>query len=169
MLPELSRVGFDAKSTLHAFSGVTSDVSGSFSARLAAPGAEVAGDVRAQAGTLDTGLADRNREMYGVLDVERFPALAFHLASFTATSTDPRTLATTGTARGTLTVHGKSVDVSVPLRISVDDAKRVVVEGEVSVRLTDFGIPPPRKLVITVDDELRVWVALRARAVGAAP
>jgi polyisoprenoid-binding protein YceI len=168
VLPELSRVGFDAKSTLHDFSGVTSDVSGAFTARLSAPGREVTGEVRASATTLDTGLADRNTEMAGTLDSAKFPTLTFRLASFQAAQTDPKTLASTGTGRGTLTIHGVAREVSVPLRISVDDARRVVVEGEVTVRMTEFGVTPPRKVVITVDDAVKVWVALRARATGAA-
>ena len=42
-------------------------------------------------------------------------------------------------------------------------------EGELRLKLSDFGIEPPSKLgVISMQDEVLVWVSLRARPVGPA-
>ena len=49
----------------------------------------------------------------------------------------------------------------------VDEARRVVVEGEAPLRLTDYGVPVPSKLgLIGMEDEVKIWIALRARATG---
>lgn len=169
VVPSLSRLGFDAKSTLHDFSGVTSELSGGFVARLTQPGRGTTGELRARAATLDTGLAARNTELVATLDAERYPEIVVRIVGFEPTSTDPTTKASAGTARLGLTVHGVSRDLAMPVRVSLDESRRVVVEGEATVRMTDFGVVPPRKMgFVSVDDAVRVWVSLRARAVGAA-
>ena len=56
-----------------------------------------------------------------------------------------------------------------PLRVFVDASRRVVIEGEATIRLTDFGVRPPTRMgVISVEDTVKVWLSLRARATGTA-
>ena len=168
-MASLSRVGFDAKSTLHDFTGVTSETSGTFVATLARPGVGTTGHVEATAASIDTGVEDRNAEMRRILDVERFPAVTFDLASYEATTVDPKTGASTGTGRGRFTMHGVAHDLAMPLRISLDEGRRVVIEGETPIRMSDYGVLPPKKMgLITVTDEARLWVSLRARSLGKA-
>jgi hypothetical protein len=50
----------------------------------------------------------------------------------------------------------------------VDDSKRVIVEGEMPLKLSDYGVPVPSQLgLINMQDEVKIWVALQARALGA--
>jgi hypothetical protein len=56
-------------------------------------------------------------------------------------------------------------DVRVEVTAHTDESRRLVVEGETPLSLGDFGAPVPSKLgVISMDDEVRVWVSLRLRA-----
>ena len=73
----------------------------------------------------------------------------------------------TGKARGNLTLRGKSREVTMPVTVTVDASKRVGIEGELTILLTDFGIEPPSQLgMISVEDKLKLWISLRARTLG---
>jgi polyisoprenoid-binding protein YceI len=78
------------------------------------------------------------------LESERFPTAAFEL-------TEPLVLdgpvaagkAHAGEGRGRLTLHGTTRDVTIPLQ-GRWDGDTIQVTGRLPVRLTDFGIQPPR-------------------------
>jgi hypothetical protein len=54
-----------------------------------------------------------------------------------------------------------------PLKVVVDESMRLVVEGESPLKLSDFGVPVPSKLgLISMQDEVRIWISLRARVAG---
>jgi polyisoprenoid-binding protein YceI len=169
LVPSLSRVGFDAKSTLHDFSGACTNVEGEIQVALARPAAGCSGFVRASAAALETGLAERDDEMRKVLGVAEFAEIRFDWKSFEPGEVDAAALRVTGTAHGDLTIHGKTRAVSLPVRVAVDASRRLGIEGELHVKMSDFGVAPPKKLgLISVDDEVVVWIALRARLVGPA-
>ena len=169
ILPSLSRVGFDAKSTLHDFSGVTTKVDGKFSVNLAKAGEKPLGTITVEAKALDTGLADRDVDMKKYLGAEQFAALTFEWSGFTATSVDAKAMTVAGNASGKLTLRGKSRDVSMPVKVSVDASKRVAIDGELSIKMSDYAVAPPSQLgLIKVEDEVKIWIALRARLVGPA-
>ena len=171
ILPSLSRVGFDAKSTLHDFTGVTSDVRGEIDANLGAPGAAWTGTIRCKAAALTTGLEDRDTNMLEHLGAEEHPEITFQVARFVpdenGVDVDERTAR--GRVEGRMTIHGKSHDVAMPVEISVDESQRVVVSGQMPLRLPDYEVPVPNKLgLISMEEEVNVWIELRARATGAA-
>ncbi len=101
--------------------------------------------------------------------MKRFPSISFDLVSFEAATVDAKAVTATGTGKGRFTIHGVTLDVLIPLRISLDEGRRVVIEGEVPVQMSAYGVFPPKAMgVIAVDDRINVWVSLRARAVGRA-
>ena len=52
-----------------------------------------------------------------------------------------------------------------PVTAQLDEARRLVIEGEAALALSDFGISAPRKLgLISMEDRVNVWIRLRARA-----
>lgn len=167
ILPNLSRVGFDAKSTLHAFSGSTQKVAGELVANLARPEDGCNGTVTVDAAALDSGEAARDEDMRASLDVRGHPQLTFEWTGFRTDAADAAAMKTTGTVLGKLTVHGTTRALEMPVRLSVDASRRVTVEGEVEIRMSDYNVAPPRKLgVLTVEDTVRIWIALRARSLG---
>lgn len=170
IVPALSRVGFDAKSTLHDFSGVTSSVEGELVTDLAHPDAACGGNIRVRAASLDTGVADRDAEMRTRLAVAEHPELRFDWQSFEAREVDAAAMKLSGQARGVLTIRGVAREVAMPVTVSVDESKRVSIAGELRLRMSQFNVEAPSKLgLITVQDEVTLWIALRARSLGAAP
>ena len=95
--------------------------------------------------------------------------MTFEWSGFAATAVDAKAMTVAGTATGKLTIRGKSRDVSMPVKVSVDASKRVAIDGELSIKLSDYDVVPPSQLgVIKVEDELKLWIALRARLLGPA-
>ena len=169
VIGSLSRVGFDAKSTLHDFTGVTSSVSGEFSLALGRPELGCSGRIEVAAKTLKTGVDGRDEEMRAHLHAEENPTITFVLEDLVADAIDRDARTVSGTAVGTMTIAGHAESVRVPVTLSVDESRRVAVSGEHSFEMSTFGVEPPSQLgMIKVEDEVRVWLELRARAVGAA-
>lgn len=169
LLPALSRVGFDAKSTLHDFSGVTSAVRGAFVANFGDPASLWSGEIGCRAATLITGVEGRDEGLREHLDVQHHPEILFEISRFApdAQGSDPAHEQLHGQITGNMTIRGKTRELTMPVRIHVDEARRVVVEGEVPLRLTDYGVPVPSQLgLIGMEDEVKIWIALRARATG---
>ena len=167
LLPSLSRVGFDAKSTLHDFTGVTSKLSGTVTLNLSAPGADCRGAIHVDAAALDTGLAGRNDAMREHLATAQHGEIVFVFASMTDVTVDAEALRTLGTVHGKLTIRGQTHDIAMPVRLHVDDSRRVHAEGEAKVLLSAYGVPVPSQLgMIKMEDEVKVWIALQARSLG---
>jgi polyisoprenoid-binding protein YceI len=158
-----SRVGFDAESTLHDFSGATSDVSGWVEARLSDPAAGGRGRVVVRAATLRTGIDRRDAEMRERLDVERHPELRFDWTGFELEHLERATATLRGHALGTLTIRGVGRAVRVPVQVEVDPERQLRLTAELALKMSDFGVDPPRLLFVRVKDEVKVRVSLRLR------
>jgi len=166
VVAELSRVGFDAKSTLHDFTGVTSKVRGELRANLADPAGAWRGHIECDAATLVTGVDGRDATMREHLDTAHHPAIAFTLAAFEPDrdGIDSASQRCSGVATGRMTIRGVERDLRMPVKLHVDDGMRLCIDGQTSVRLPDFGVPVPSQLgLINMQDEVQIWIALRAR------
>ncbi|MFN0242426.1 MAG: YceI family protein [Planctomycetota bacterium] len=167
LVPTLSRVGFDARSTLHDFSGVTQRIEGELVVDLAHPERGCAGTIHVGAATLDTGSAGRDEEMRTRLDAVAHPLLTFDWRRFEPSAIDVAAQTLSGIAHGELTIRGATRACSMPVTVAVDASKRVTMRGETQVSLRTYGIEPPSQLgVISVEDEVRIWIALTARSLG---
>lgn len=167
VIGSLSRVGFDAKSTLHDFSGVTSKVEGTLTARLDRDDPQASAMIRAAAAVLKTGVDGRDEEMRKVLAVEEHPWIRFDLAGLTVSTSDPEARTYRGTAHGTFTIKGVTRELDVPVEISVDASRRLVVSGQATLELPDFGVEVPTVAgAISVEEQVKVWLSLRLRLLG---
>lgn len=169
VIASLSRVGFDAKSTLHDFSGVTSKVRGWLTTRLTGDDAHARGHVEAEVAGLKTGVEGRDEEMLKRLDAKTHPKIVFELSRLEAKQSDAKARTYSGLAHGAFQIHGKRKEVRVPVQIEVDRSRRLVAKGEVGLKLTDFGIEPPSVAgAINMENEIKVWLSLRLRSLGQA-
>ena len=165
VLGDLSRVGFDAKSTLHDFSGVSNKVSGSFRIDLAHPDKGISGSIAVVTDSLDTGLDGRDKAMLEHLGSEEYPEIKYVFESFTASSVDSKAQTVKGTVKGKMTIHGTTKPLEMEIAAHVDESRRLVIEGEVPLSREDYNVHVPGKLgVISTDDEVRIWIHLRSRA-----
>lgn len=164
IVPSLSRVGFDGVSTLHDFTGMTSAVAGGFELDLAHPGERPTGAIEAEARSLATADEDRDEAMYETIEASEHPKIRFEILSCRETAIDAAGRTVRAEVRGRMNLHGATREIAMPVRVSVDSGNRLLVEGEAPLLLSDFGIEAPSKLgVISMDDRIKIWVALRAR------
>jgi polyisoprenoid-binding protein YceI len=169
VVSSLSRVGFDAKSTLHDFTGVTQKLKGTWTADLAQPHVDPQGAITVDAASLDTGLPDRDTAMYEKLETSKHASITFAVVAFRATSVDAKAMKVTGVVRGRLGIHGVEREIEMPVKLAIDDARRLSVEGELVAKMSEWGLEPPSQLgMISVQDQVKIWIALRARSTGAA-
>ncbi|MBL8695250.1 MAG: YceI family protein [Planctomycetes bacterium] len=169
ILESASRVGFDAKSTLHDFSGACTKVRGELKACLGRPEEDCEGEIFAEAAALQTGLDDRDLEMRKHLDTAQHPNIRFEWLGFEPKSIEARGSKFAGDAKGKLTIRGVSREFVIPVQVSTDASHRLSISGQAKVRLPDYGVPVPSKLgLISMDEEVQIWLELRARWAGAA-
>lgn len=165
LVPNLSRVGFDAKTTLHDFTATTSTLTGELEVDLSRPDDAPRARLVAQAKSLNSGNGDRDEQMREHLAVEEHPEIVFELASFVPAELDLAAMKASGKARGKMTIRGVTQEVEMPVKVAVDDARRLCVEGEMMLDLERFSVPVPNKLgLISMEKEVKVWISLRLRA-----
>lgn len=167
LVPDLCSVGFDAKSTLHDFTGRTGAVRGGFRADFDEADATWSGEIVCQAATLVTGVEGRDDNMRDHLDTKNHAEIRFRLDHFKAApdGLDEANQKVRGEVSGTMTIRGQSKPFTMPVAVEVDAQKRVVVTGQAPLKLSDYGVPVPSQLgLINMQDEVVVWIALRARA-----
>ena len=166
IVPELSRVAFDAKSTLHDFTGVTQNVSGAFHLDFDDPQGAWTGSVRCDATTLKTGVDGRDSNMWEYLDTKNHPAIEFTIEKFEPAKdgVDVAKQTAKGEVVGTMSIRGKQKPVRMPVQLEIDAQKRLIVKGEMPLSLPDYDVPVPSQLgVINMEKEVKVWISLRAR------
>lgn len=165
VLPALSRVGFDAKTTLHDFTATTSSVAGELEADLSRTNEAPRAHLVVQAGTLASGDDGRDEAMREHLDVEEHPTLEFELTRFEPAEVDAAAMRASGLAHGRMSVRGVTQEVALSVRLWIDDAHRLCVEGAMALDLRDYEVPVPNKLgLITMEKKVEVWISLRLRA-----
>ena len=95
------------------------------------------------------------------LDVRRFPEIRFVSRTIGAKDSARRGLEVT--VRGTLTLHGVSREVTVPVHVTVGN-NLLSATGTMTLKQTNFGIKPIAVAgVVKVKDELRIELTLVAR------
>jgi polyisoprenoid-binding protein YceI len=139
-----------------AFSGLGREVSGEFQANPRNLGDGVSGQLTVRVASLSTGLDGRDKEMMKALAAERYPTMAFVIqavsASFPSVSEHSDVLLT---IQGRLTIAGVDRVKRFSGRVRWKD-HRLWVRGETRFKMTDFGIKPPKYLLLSVKDEVGV-------------
>jgi polyisoprenoid-binding protein YceI len=175
---EQSSIGFDGESTLHDFTAKTRDIAGEVRMDPRDPEHSAGGEVSIGAASLDSDSSGRDRDMKKSLEVERFPRIRFELDSLAGRVVDG---AGDLSASGRFTIHGVERERTCSLKLAPiaaagngaphKDASRgpLHATGDVRFRMSEHRIEPPSVLVVTVDDEVRVWFDLRLEPVAATP
>ena len=96
-----------------------------------------------------------------VLDAARFPAIAFASTAVAGTRSGPGAYRLT--VRGSLTLHGVTRPVTLPLAVEAG-ADGLKATGRMAVRQSDYGIDPVSVAgVVKVKDELAIEYTIVAR------
>ncbi len=148
-----STVGFDSSHPLFGdFSGTSEQPAGEFEGDSGDLKKGVTGWLAVSVGTIKTGEDGRDRELRKVLDQVHFPEIRFVIermeTSFPSVSEQTDVLLT---IHGTLTIHGVTRPMTFPGRIRLRD-KKLWVRGENHIKMSEFGISPPRRFLVKVKD-----------------
>ena len=154
--PGASVVRFDAKAFMHDFQGKTSSIQGIIRLRDLDRLADAEACVRIDAASLETGISARD----GIMRDEHLETATFPVIDFLLTRVEAPRRQSSGwefTARGTLSLHGVSREIVLPLQArQTGDLLRLT--GEVPVRMTDYRIRIPKFLFFTVEDQVVVSI-----------
>jgi polyisoprenoid-binding protein YceI len=118
---------------------------------------ETGGTVRVSVGlaTLDTGIELRNRHMREkYLEVQKYPNAMLVVDRSTLRLPDEGR-ESTGSANGTITIHGQSRPVSFTYKVH-RNREAFDVTGSVRVNMNDYGIQVPSYLGITVKPDVDI-------------
>jgi polyisoprenoid-binding protein YceI len=162
--PGDSRVEFVMRDNRGGFVGSTDRVEGTATIRTDGEAFAAAVEARVDARALTTGNGIRDGQMRrDFLRTDQHPYITFRGA---AALRDPPTAgAMRATLRGTLTIRETSREVEIPLQvIALADEYRA--SGEVTIRLTEFGIAIPRFLIFVAEDPVLVRLRVRLRRAG---
>lgn len=155
-VPGKSQVAFEAKFSLGDFAGRGDRLEGEITLDPADLRQSIAGSVKVDVLGLRTGLDGRDRDMRKTLEADRFPSVRF-----TVESVESSFPSVTDKADVLLTIRGRMQirDVERPLTLlgrARFRAGELWVRGDATVKFTDFGMAPPRRLFVAVRDELMV-------------
>jgi len=155
-VPGKSQVGFEAKFPLGDFAGRGERLEGEIKLDPADLRRSVAGILRVDVLGLRTGLDGRDRDMRKTLEADRFPVIRFTVESVEASFPS-----VTDKADVLLTIRGQMLirDVERPLtflgRARFRDGE-LWVRGDATVKFTEFGMAPPKRLFVAVRDAVMV-------------
>ena len=151
-----SQVAFDAKFSLGDFSGTGERLAGSFSLDPADLRQPVSGSLTVEVAGLATGVSGRDRDLRKAMDAEHHPTMRF-----TVEAVESSFPSITDKADVLLTIRGQLLirDVERPLtllgRARLRDGN-VWVRGDTTLKMSDFGIAPPKRLFLSVADPVTV-------------
>jgi polyisoprenoid-binding protein YceI len=155
-VPGKSLVAFDATHPLGDFSGRAEELAGEVKVDPSDLKHGVRGHLAVAVKTLATGRAGRDRDLRRALAADKHPDIRYAVEAIEASFdslTERSDVALT--IRGTMTIRGVDRPVSFGGRARRRD-ERIWVRGESSVRLSDFGVPPPRRLLLAVGNAVAI-------------
>ena len=151
-----SQVAFTVSFALGNFSGLSERMGGGFNVDPADLRQGVAGSLVINVTTIKTGADGRDRDLWKSLGTEQYPDIRFTVerieVSFPSIAERSDVL---GTIFGRMTIHGVDRATSFPGRVRSRD-RGLWVRGEGELKMSDFGIVPPRKMFFQVEDIVRV-------------
>jgi hypothetical protein len=104
---------------------------------------------------LDCGIGTMNRHLRETIRAAEFPTVNFRLDTYAA---DVASSAPTVRIVGRVTVAGVERPLALSARLATDTLGTLHVQGAYAIRMTDFGVRPPRRFggLLTVHDRVTV-------------
>jgi polyisoprenoid-binding protein YceI len=164
VVPARSSVRIEARSSLHPIHGEGRDLSGTIEASVVDGQVDLStppkGRVELPLRTLASGNALYDRELQRRIDTKTYPTAVVELVRTSGAANDQRMHLGLE-----LTFHGVTRPFEEDVTVSLPEDGTLVVEGEHTFDVRDYGIQPPRILTLRVYPE----VTVRARIVAERP
>jgi polyisoprenoid-binding protein YceI len=149
-----SRLWFDGKSTVRDWS-CKAPVMQATVTLAEATAAVLAGEEPAATTTfvvptlkLDCDNGTMNKHMQKAIGAEKFGEITFALKGYDAVP--EAGAATKGTLRGELTIKGVTKEVVLPVEFAAAGAAGLRVKGQYALKMTDWGVEPPKLMMGTM-------------------
>jgi polyisoprenoid-binding protein YceI len=155
LLPDRSKVWADARSSLHPISLETTGLEG-FLEMVIVDGhldttAPVSGGVELDASLLKTGNGLYDRELESKLEMRKYPRVRGRVISVKALESG-----TTYRVQGELSLRGQTSPVQGDVRMRIIDATTVEFQGEQTIDIRNFGLEPPKFLMLKVYPDVKL-------------
>jgi polyisoprenoid-binding protein YceI len=165
--PTLSRVWIEARSTLHPIRAQTAGVEGWFDARCLAdgrvdPAAAPSAQLSLPVDLLTSGNPFYDREMRRRVESRRFPVITGDLTAIESSDGPDRYL-----VRGDLTFRGITRSYTDEMTVSSPDGRTLLMTGNRTFDIRDFGLEAPRILGMRVHPEVAVKILVVAESTPA--
>jgi polyisoprenoid-binding protein YceI len=160
VLPARSRIWIDARSNVHPIHSTADGLEGCIDL---ADGARslLNGQLSFPVSKLSSGNPLERRELQKRIDAARYPTI-----DGVVTSAELLADEATFRVRGDLTFRGVTRSVEGDIAISSVDDRTVRLEGESTFDIREFGMGPPRILVLRVEPEVKVRIEIIAERAG---
>jgi polyisoprenoid-binding protein YceI len=168
IIPKRSRVWIDARSSVHPIHSTTDGLEGFVD--LDAHGDAVVGphptaELSFPVNRLSSGNWLEDRELQKRMDARRYPTISGVLTGVAPGAGDDRFL-----VRGDLTFRAVTRSVEDYMTLTVVDDQTIRLEGESTFDVRDFGMEPPRILILHLEPDVKVRVEIFAeRGVSRSP
>jgi polyisoprenoid-binding protein YceI len=166
IVPERSKVFISARSSLHPIDTRTDGLEGFVDLEVQGGGRlhltePTKGRVSFPVERLSSGNPLEDRELRRRIDARRFPTIEGELTDIHETGRDGRYL-----VRGDVTFKGSTRTYQEEMAVSQDDDGTLRLTGESTFDIRDFGMDPPRILMLKVEPEVGVRVEILAEREG---
>lgn len=150
-LQQESTMTISGTSTLHDW---TSEVE-SFEATVLLKGEniETAG-FKAQVQSIKSGTTAMDKNTYKAMKEDQYPSIAFQASNITINNGETK-------ISGQLTIAGHSEGVQFPVKIERWSESHLMVEGSYALKMSDYGIDPPRAMMGTIRTGDEVVIAFK--------
>jgi len=154
--PTKGQVMFEASFPLGDFRGTTREVRGEIQVDVENIPAGIRGSVTVNPASLKTGIDRRDSDLRTTLEVDKHPQIRFAVREVRASFRSLAERADTQLViEGELSIRGVDRPITLTGRAQIRDGQ-VWVRGEGTLKMTDYGISPPRKFFLSVGDQMRV-------------
>ena len=144
---EQSFISYDGKHPAHNWTGVSKEIKGSFVFDSNNPTSSNV-DLFVPVFSFDSKNSNRDSNMLDVIEDYFYPTVSF--TSSEITKEDNGYLIT-----GTLFFHGVKKEITIPVNLILDD-KKIIVDADFSVSLSDYEIKRPSLLTIKMKDDISI-------------
>jgi polyisoprenoid-binding protein YceI len=160
--PERSHVWIDARSNVHPIHSSTDGLEGFVDLALSPEGevdlsAPMSGKLSLTVDRLSSGNRMEDRELQKRIDARRFPTIAGELDTIEKSDDDGRYRVS-----GDITFRGVSRHHEDLMKIGSVDDQTIQLDGRSSFDIRDYGMEPPRMLMLKVEPVVEVRVEIFA-------
>ena len=152
---ERSHLWVEARSSLHPVRAESAAIEGFIEAETDSTGLDLKtapqARIEVEAASLKTGNGLYDRELERRLEIRNYPRIAGDVLEVKQMDSAPRYR-----VRGNLSLHGVTKTVDGEVRLRVLDAQTLEFEGERVFDMRDFGLNPPRILMLKVYPDVKV-------------